>query len=187
LGLGERACKLLDEHAVRYNRFRYGGWDSSNSSVFPGGLSVVPYTDGAGLSAFGVNEVLLQSHNDLIRVLPAVSKSWSGIFRLRAESGFLIAADFAQGNARLVEVRSLTDRRCRIQNPWDETCVVRTADQVLVRSKERVVEFDTQADHVYLLTPASRPLSDYKPRPLNDTPNQQPGLPGRSRALSRRR
>lgn len=55
LGLGEQACQLLAEHAVRYNRFRYGGWDSSNSSVFPDGLSVVPYTDGAGLSAFGVN------------------------------------------------------------------------------------------------------------------------------------
>ncbi len=78
LGLGKEAGKLLAEHAIRYNRFRYGGWDSSNSSVFPDGLSVVPYTDGAGLSAFGVNEVLLQSHNGLIRVLPAVPKTWSG-------------------------------------------------------------------------------------------------------------
>jgi len=179
LGLGEEACKLLAEHAVRYNRFRYGGWDSSNSSVFPGGLSVVPYTDGAGLSAFGVNEVLLQSHNGLIRVLPAVSGTWSGIFRLRAEGGFLVAADFADTSARLVEVQSLLGRRCRIQNPWDDTCVVRTADHLVVRSDASVIEFDTQAGQVYLLTPAGGPLSDYTPAPIQDVPNQQPGLPGR--------
>jgi hypothetical protein len=180
LGLGEEACKLLGEHAVRYNRFRYGGWDSSNSSVFPGGLSVVPYTDGAGLSAFGVNEVLLQSQNGLIRVLPAVSRSWSGIFRLRAEGGFLVAADFAQGTARLVEVQSLLGRRCRIRNPWDETCVVRTAEQEVIRTEDRVVRFDTQIGHLYMLTPASRPLSDYRPTRIKDTPNQEPGLPGRN-------
>jgi hypothetical protein len=180
LGLREEACGLLAEHAVRYNRFRYGGWDSSNSSVFPGGLSVVPYTDGAGLSAFGVNEVLLQSHNGLLRLLPAVSKSWSGIFRLRAEGGFLIAADFAEASPRLVEVQSLLGRKCRIQNPWNEPCVVHTAGQVLIRSDERVVEFATQAGQVYLLTPASRPLSEYTATQIKDTPNQEPGLPGRA-------
>ncbi|MFH1920759.1 MAG: DUF5703 domain-containing protein [Planctomycetota bacterium] len=179
LGLGEEACKLLGEHAVRYNRFRYGGWDSSNSNVFPDGLSVVPYTDGAGLSAFGLNEVLLQSHNGLIRVLPAVAKDWSGVFRLRAEGGFLVAADFTDSSARLVEIESLLGRKCRVQNPWDDTCVVRTAGRVVVRSDDPVVEFDTQAGHVYLLTPAGRPLSDYAPTLIKDTPNQQPGLPGR--------
>jgi hypothetical protein len=179
LGLGEEACRLLGEHAVRYNRFRYGGWDSSNSSVFPRGLSVVPYTDGAGLSAFGVNEVLLQSHNGLIRVLPAVSKSWSGIFRLRAEGGFLVAADFADRTARLVEVESLLGRRCRIRNPWGDTCVVRTAEGVVLRSDDSIVEFDTQPGHVYRLSPASRPSSEYAPTPIKDAPNQQPGLPGR--------
>jgi len=179
LGLGEEACKLLREHAVRYNRFRYGGWDSSNSSVFPDGLSVVPYMDGAGLSAFGVNESLLQSHNGLIRVLPAVSKSWSGNFRLRAEGGFLVAADFVVGRARLVEVQSLLGKKCRIKNPWNEDCVVRNAGRLVLRSSASAVEFETRAGDVYLLEPASCPLSDCRPTPVNDTPNQQPGLPGR--------
>ena len=180
LGLGEEACRLLGEHAVRYHRFRYGGWDSGNSSVFPDGLSVVPYMDGGGLSAFGVNEVLLQSHNGPIRVLPAVSRTWSGIFRLRAEGGFLVAADFADGRARRVEVRSLLGRRCRIQNPWDDACVVRTADHVVVRSEEPVVEFDTETGHVYRLTPAGRRSSDDAPAPIKDAPNQQPSLRGRA-------
>lgn len=179
LGLGDEASKLLREHAVRYNRFRYGGWDSSNSSVFPDGLSVVPYMDGAGLSAFGVNESLVQSHNDLIRLLPAVSKSWSGIFRLRAEGGFLVAADFVEGSARLVEVQSLLGKKCRIQNPWNETCVVCSGDEVVWRSDSSIVEFETRVGDVYILEPESYPLSACKPTPINDTPNQQPGLPGR--------
>jgi hypothetical protein len=179
LGLADEACRLLAEHAVRYSRFRYGGWDSGNSSVFPDGLSVVPYTDGAGLSAFGVNEVLLQSHNGLVRVLPAVSQQWSGVFRLRAEGGFLVAADFAQGIPRLVEIKSLLGKRCSIQNPWQDVCVVQSDDQTVVRSDDRMLEFDTQVGRVYHLTPAGRPLSDYKPVPLYNTPNEKPGLPGR--------
>jgi len=160
LGLGEEACRLLGEHAVRYHRFRYGGWDSSNSSVFPDGLSVVPYMDGAGLSAFGINESLLQSHNGLIRVLPAVSKSWSGTFSLRTEGGFLVTADFVEGLARLVQVQSLLGGKCEIQNPWNETCIVRSADQAVLRSDAPTIDFETQAGDVYLLESASGPSSD---------------------------
>ena len=155
LGLGEEACRLLGEHAVRYHRFRYGGWDSSNSSVFPDGLSVVPYMDGAGLSAFGINEALLQSHNGLIRVLPAVSKSWSGTFRLRAEGGFLVTVDFAHGRARLAQVQSLLGGKCRILNPWNETRVVHTADQVELRHDASTINIETQVGDVFLLEPAS--------------------------------
>jgi alpha-L-fucosidase 2 len=179
LGLGEEAGKLLAEHAVRYNRFRYGGWDSSNSSVFPDGLSVVPYTDGAGLSAFGVNEVLLQSHNGLIRVLPAVPRDWSGVFRLRAEGAFMVAADFAEGVARLVEVRSVGGGTCNIQNPWNETCVVRADGRVVLRTDASTLQFETQLGGVYLMEPAARPLSEYPLTPIKDAANQDPGLPGR--------
>ena len=179
LGLGEEACKLLAEHAERYNRFRYGGWDSDNSSVFPDGLSVVPYTDGAGLSAFGVNEVLLQSHNGLIRVLPAVSRDWSGVFRLRAEGGFIVAVDFAQGVARLVEVRSVLGGRCKIQNPWNETCLVSEGGRVVLRTDAASLEFETQPGSVYLMESAARPLSEYPSTPIKDSANQRAGLPGR--------
>ncbi len=179
LGLGEEACRLLAEHAVRYNRFRYGGWDSSNSSVFPDGLSVVPYTDGAGLSAFGVNEVLLQSHNGLIRVLPAVARDWSGVFRLRTEGGFFVTVDFAEGAARMVEVRSLDGGRCSIQNPWGETCIVRGNDGIVLRSDASTLQFETRPGGAYLIEPANRPLSEYPLTPIKDAANQDPGLPGR--------
>jgi hypothetical protein len=179
LGLNQEAGLLLKEHAVRYNRFRYGGWDSSNSAVFPDGLSVVPYVDGAGLSAFATQDVLLQSHGGVIRLLPAAPKNWSGIFRLRAEGGFLVAVDFAQGQPRLVEIHSEGGRHCRIRNPWDATCVVRRGDDVVLRTNKPLVEFATQPGARYLLESADRPISTYDVRTLTDTPRQEPGLRGR--------
>lgn len=179
LGLGEEACKLLGQHATRFNRFRYGGWTSNDSSVFPGGLSAAPFMDAAGLSAFGVNEVLMQSHQGRIRLLPAASKTWSGVFRLRAEGGFLVAADFAEGKVRLAEVQSLLGKKCRIQNPWSEACIVRAADRVVFRSEAPLLEFATEAGAVYRLEPAARPLPRHPPTPIKDAANQQAGLPGR--------
>jgi hypothetical protein len=108
-----------------------------------------------------------------------VSRDWSGVFRLRAEGSFIVAADFAHGVARLVEVRSLRGGRCNIQNPWNETCIVRTDGRVVLRTNASTLQFETQPGSAYLIDPQSQPLSDYPPTPIKDAPNQHPGLPGR--------
>jgi hypothetical protein len=153
LGLAERATELVGQHATRYHRFRYGGWDSSNSDVLPDDLSVAPYMDGAGLSAFAVNEMLLQSHGDMIRLLPAVSSQWSGIFSLRAEGGFLVTAQFAGGKPRLVEIQSLLGGKCRVRNPYP-AAAVHCGQKRVLRSEGPVLEFDTAAGASYLIEPA---------------------------------
>lgn len=180
LGLAEEAGRLLHEHATRYNRFRYGGWDSSNSAVFPGDLAVAPYIDGAGLSAFAVQEVLLQTYDGTIRLLPAVPENWSGIYQLRGERGFLVAVDFTAGTPQVVELHSLHGNRCRLQNPWGRMSVVRHAQEVVLRSAEPVLEFDTRADQRYLVEAADQPLDAFPVRPIDDQASQQPGLPGRA-------
>ena len=118
LGLADEAARLLGEHAEKYHRFPYGGWDSSNSSVWPGGLSACPYVDGAGLSAFCLQEMLLQSHEDAIRVLPATPANWNGVFRLRARGGFLISGVFREGKPVFVEIESPTGGEVVIHHPW---------------------------------------------------------------------
>ena len=152
-GLADEAERLLREHAVRYNRFRYGGWSSSNSSVFPEELSVVPYMDGAGLSAFAVQQLLLQSHGGVIRVVPTVPPTWSGIFRLAAENGFLVSADFAQGKLRFAEIRSLRGGRCRIRNPWPLTVITNSDDVVVLQTDAATIELETDANARYVLQP----------------------------------
>ena len=179
LGLRDQACELLSQHATRYNRFRYGGWDSNDSNVFPDRLSVVPFTDAGGLSAFALNEILLQSHNGIIRIAPAVAMNWSGIFQLRAESGFLVAADFQGQNVRFAEIQSISGKECIIENPWQSECIVREGDKVVIRSVASTIRFKTQPGGIYIIEQAGNPLSKYCPAAINSQPNQSPGLPGR--------
>ena len=179
LGLGEEACALLTEHARKYNRFRYGGWDSNDSNVFPGGLAVAPFLDAGGLSACALQEILLQSHGGIIRIAPAVGAAWSGVFRLRGEGGFLVTADVDGGVVRLAEVKSLLGGVCTIANPWPGECVVRQESDLLLRSGERTLAFPTRRGGTYLLENADCPLAAYRPEALSDARNATPGLPGR--------
>lgn len=154
LGLRDQACQLLAQHAERFQRFRYGGWTSNDSRVFPGGLSSTPFLDAGGLSAVAMNEILLQSHGGVIHIAPAAAKSWSGMFRLRAEGGFLVAADFRDGEVRLAEVRSLWGGNCVVANPWQGDWIVRERGQILARGKESLIRFVTKREGVYLIEKA---------------------------------
>lgn len=153
LGLRDQACSLAAQHAERFQRFRYGGWTSNDSRVFPGGLSAAPFLDAGGLSAFALNEILLQSHGGVLRIAPAVAKDWSGAFRLRAEGGFLVAAEFRNGEVRRAEVRSLWGRPCRVACPWQGRWVVREGDLVLAQGKEPTIRFDTKPNASYVVEP----------------------------------
>ena len=150
LGLKREAPRLLEEHARKFNRFRYGGWTSNDSRVYPGGLSVTPFLDAGGASAIALQETLLQSHGGLLRILPAASPDWSGAFRLRAEGGFLVSVEFAQGRARKVEISSLLGRECVLENPWPgRLCGVRGEGRTVLRSRARRLRFQTVPEGTY--------------------------------------
>jgi alpha-L-fucosidase 2 len=153
LGLGDQACALAARHAERFQRFRYGGWTSNDSRVFPGGLSAAPFLDAGGLSAAAIQEILLQSDSGVLRIAPAVAKNWSGSFRLRAEGGFLVAAVFRDGKVRAAEIQSLFGRPCVLANPWPGTCVVRHGGSVIIQAAGPTVRFDTTRGEVYLVEP----------------------------------
>jgi hypothetical protein len=153
LGRREQACKLLAQHAERFQRYRYGGWTSNDSRVFPGGLSAAPFLDAGGLSACGLQEILLQSHRGLLRIVPAVAKDWSGIFRLRAEGGFLVAASFQPGRVQWVEVESLLGQPCAMANPWPGPWVVRDGFRILAQGNDCTIRFDTTSGRSYRIVP----------------------------------
>lgn len=151
LGLREDACRLAAAHAEQYQRFRYGGWTSNDSRVYPGGLSAAPFLDAGGLSAATVQQILLQDHGGVIRIVPAVATDWSGAFQLRAEGGFVAAAEFEQGQPRLVELRSLWGLPCRLVNPWPGPWVVREAGKVVAQGRDEKIEFVTRSGGVYVV------------------------------------
>jgi hypothetical protein len=179
LGLRAQACALLAEHTRKWNRFRYGGWDSGNSAVFPDGLAVVPYTDAPGVACYALHKILLQSHNGMIRILPAVAPGWSGMFRLRAEGGFLVAAAFEGGNPRFVEIVSLRGNPCRLANPWEGRITIQHATGDEKQAEGGMLEFETDVGETCLLFPEATPLAEYTPVESVDAPAGGPGLPGR--------
>jgi len=179
LGRAEDACSLLVQHAQRYNRFRYGGWDSNDSNVHPDGLAAAPFLDAGGCSACALQEIALQSHGGVIRVAPAICSTWSGLFRLRAERGFIVTADVAHGRTRLIEIESLLGAPCTMASPWDGESVVRCSGEVIGRFDGEQLTFDTEPGGVYLIESVDRPLSELSTAPVEDVPNDDPGLPGR--------
>ncbi len=153
LGLRDQACRLLAEHAGKFQRFPYGGWTSNDSRVFPGGLSAAPFMDAGGLSAFGLQEILLQSHGGVLRVAPATAKEWSGSFRLRAQNGFIVAADFGDGTVQRATITSLLGRECALASPGPGRWSVREQDRVIAAGDEPVLRFATRVGGSYVVEP----------------------------------
>jgi hypothetical protein len=98
-----------------------------------------------------MNEILLQSHGGILRIAPAVAKDWSGTFRLRAEGGFLVAAEFSNGEVRRVNVKSLWGRPCTVANPWQQRWTVREDGQILAQGRESTIRFATKPNGSYAI------------------------------------
>jgi alpha-L-fucosidase 2 len=105
-GRGEDAAKALSTFATCFcfpNSFHVNG-DQSKSGK--SNYTYRPFTlEGNFAFASAIQEMLLQSQNDIIRVFPAVPASWKNIsfHNLRARGVFLISAIRADG--KITEIR----------------------------------------------------------------------------------
>jgi hypothetical protein len=188
LGLADEAARIVKKQAQKWNRFRYGGWKSGDDVSWPEDdtipaherLSINPFLDAGGNSAFTLQEMLLQSHQGIIRVVPAWPKDWSGLFRLRSRQGFLIAAAVENGKVPFVVVRSLFGNPCALQNPWSgQQAVVRRNPDLILESHDEILRFATEKGSTYLIEPANKSLVAWISADSDDKPNDDPGLPGR--------
>ena len=66
--------------------------------------------------ARSLQDMLLQSHNNLIRVFPAVPTAWSSavFHNLRAEGAFLVSAERQAGQTQWIRIKSLAGEPCRV-------------------------------------------------------------------------
>ena len=97
LGWAEMAKTASLEHAGYNQRFPNGCFISPADAEFHGLLTNTPYFDSAGVHAAGINEMLLQSYDGIVRLAPAVSAEWSGRYCLHALGGFVVEAAFTHG------------------------------------------------------------------------------------------
>ncbi|MCX6996891.1 MAG: hypothetical protein NTV49_07360 [Kiritimatiellaeota bacterium] len=93
----------------------YSGRASANGRMWCGGgglenNSTVPNT---------LNEMLLQSHEGILRLFPVWPKDKPARFtNLRAYGAFLVSAEFKDGVVTGVKLVSEKGRPCVVQNPW---------------------------------------------------------------------
>ncbi|MFB9446411.1 glycosyl hydrolase family 95 catalytic domain-containing protein [Dactylosporangium vinaceum] len=155
LGLGDQALAGLRLMLQRYQQY-------------PNGLT--GNTDGVfeylGVHLAAINESLMQSYDDRIRVFPAApaDTGFSGRFTLLAKDGFLVSAEREAGETKYAGLRSLYGRPARVVNPWSgqQIRVRRTSDgAILATTSAAEVTFATAADAVYVIERTAEPLRVY--------------------------
>ncbi len=144
-GDGNRAHKLLRQ--LLGSRTLPNLWDTHPPFQIDGNLG----------GTAGIAEMLLQSHETCISVLPALPDAWpSGRFDgLVARGGFVLSVEWKDGTARRIEIRSTKGGRVRLACRGLGGASVRDdADRPVTfacESHDRV-SFDATADGHYVIT-----------------------------------
>lgn len=113
-----RNIKIFSEAFVLRNSFHCNG-DQSGKGYSQ--FTYRPFTlEGNFAAGTAVQELLLQSHNGIIRVFPCVPEIWSNVrfVRLRAEGGFIISAQKEQGKVKKILIQSDKGEQGTLLSPF---------------------------------------------------------------------
>ncbi len=121
---------------------------------------------GAASTAEIINEMLLQSQGNVIRVFPAWDSEVgdAAFFSLRARGAFLVSAEMRDKETAYVLIRSIKGNVCRICNPFGEKVRVRnleTGKVVDISFEKENIVFETQVQHEYVVESIERPLESF--------------------------
>ncbi len=118
---GEGAAEILRIFATSFclpNSFHVNGDQSGKGYA---NATYRPFTlEGNFAFAAGLQEMLIQSHTGVVRLFPAVPKTWEDISikQLRTEGAFLISAQQEKGKVIQVEIHSTTGGELKLKNPF---------------------------------------------------------------------
>jgi alpha-L-fucosidase 2 len=165
LGLGDQAFNGMKTMLQKYQNYPNGMTNNTNG--------VFEYL---GVHLTALNESLMQSYNDKIRVFPGVpgDSSFVGKFTLLAKDGFLVSSEREAGEVKYVGLKSLYGNQARVVNPWgtQQIQVRRTSDNaILTTSSAGEVSFATAANTVYVVERTAKLLSAYSGTTLSGTQN----------------
>ncbi|WP_329100375.1 carbohydrate-binding protein [Micromonospora sp. NBC_01699] len=164
LGLADQAFQGMRTMLQKYQNYPNGMTNNTNG--------VFEYL---GIHLAAMNESLMQSYNDKIRVFPAVPSGFVGKFTLLAKDGFLVSSEREANETKYVGIKSLYGKQARVVNPWgtQEVRVRRTSDNaILTTSSAGEITFATAANAVYVVERTAKPLANYTSTTLTGTANQ---------------
>jgi alpha-L-fucosidase 2 len=166
LGLGDQAFNGMRTMLQKYQNYPNGMTINDNG--------VYEYL---GIHLVAMNESLLQSYNDKIRVFPAApgTAGFVGKFTLLAKDGLLVSSEREAGEVKYIGLRSLYGNTARVVNPWgtQQVQVRRTSDNaILLTSSAAEISFGTAANTTYVVERTAKLLSSYSATTLTGTANQ---------------
>ena len=166
LGLGDQTYQGMKTMLQKYQTYPNGLTDNTNG--------VFEYL-GVHLSA--MNESLVQSYNDQIRVFPAAptDSSFAGKFTLLAKDGFVVSSEREANEVKYIGMKSLYGKQATVVNPWgtQQIRVRRVSDNTIVlTSSGATFTFPTAANTTYVVERTAKPLSAYSATRLTGTANQ---------------
>jgi hypothetical protein len=127
-----------------------------------------------------ISEMLLQSHEEVIRIAPAVPPQFDGTFVLFAQGGFEVTARIESGRVLFAVIRAEREGTCRVENPWHQNgdgasivlCSTGESAQPDVEGAE--YSFEAQAGEEYLLLATSGEKPDEAIRPCCEPRRSKP-------------
>ncbi len=107
-------------------------------------LTMVPAT---------VNEMLMQSHEGIIRIFPCWNRKMSASFEnLRADGAFLVSSELKDEKIISLKIKSLKGRKCNVECRNIKSVIRESDKKEIPCTKEgNTVSFETQADETYIL------------------------------------
>ena len=122
--------------------------------------------------ACAMNEALLQSHDGVIRIAPAVDEG-SARFTLHAEGGFVVSVEIENGVPRWVCVVSLHGTPFTIENPWDEAWI-RSRGTGPEPTRERRITLSPPKGDSLLLAPNEDAIESWETTSVRHAKNAAP-------------
>ncbi|MBI2431554.1 MAG: hypothetical protein HYV26_01640 [Candidatus Hydrogenedentes bacterium] len=122
--------------------------------------------------ACAMNEALLQSHDGVIRVAPAIGRR-NARFTLHATNGFVVSAEISDGELLWVCLLSQLGRTCTFENPWEKAYAF-TNGYDAHSLEPGCTEFPTNTGDVIVIGPTPELLQQWTTVPLTYEANQIP-------------
>jgi hypothetical protein len=145
---GEKAAEALRIFSTCFclpNSFHANG---DQSGTGKSKFTYRPFTlEGNLACAQGIQEMLIQSHNGILRIFPALPKSWTEVSftELRAEGALVVSAARKGGRTYSVAVSSDHGGHVRMMDPFaGERPLTRMKGVTGLRWKDGFIEFDSR-------------------------------------------